>query len=1042
MANQAMSAPSWNVWQRMDFNTANVLWYPQRPLASTDLAKAKGLDDYPMGQNAIVAFAYHGGLNQEDALIVNAGSNERGFLRASVLEVKRAVEKARGATDAERFEHPLLQRDVTAPKTEGVRGGVNFDAIGVDGLPAVGARITDGSVVIGKTMTSTTELDGTGRLKTTRRDRSVVMSCDPSETYYVDKVAVMPNKEGFRMVRVRLVSTRALQEGDKACLTPDHEVLVKGRGFVGIADVTTDDAIATFDPVTETMAYRKPSAVHNYYHDGDMYEVQTQGMSLCTTLNHRMWVLPKGAPKWRIMEAGDVKGRQVQYRSGCMPTASPEWTDMAVPGLSLDTEARRTAFLTFLGLWLAEGWVSRENVGSENRAAQLAVNKPRVLAALIAALEALDIRYSIMQDGTKARMSGQTGLAAYLHTLAPDGTAISKRLPTWATELSAAQSQTLLNGMLLGDGSLHGTTWRLSTSSVALKDGAQILAQQAGLTSYARVRDVAGSTWQLEGRTITMTSDNWCVTILNRWAPTVLPQRASTVDRTFHYRGTVHCVTIPPTETFIVRRHGKLVATLNSARHGQKGTVGVLYRQEDMPFIGAGPNAGMTPDLILNVHSWNGRMTIGLALEAAYGALGLVRGQFVDATPFRGVNARWVIRELIRSGYAVNVPMICGTTGEPMKGNWFVAPCFYQRLKHMVLDKLARRWRGLRAALTRQPMGGASAGQAQRFGEMEGQTLLAHGAAFVADDALRVRSDPHQAVICLECGGIIDDHAETLSALVEASGRGGYCRACRARTAQTTLDTTYCNVLWQREVAAMGIKVTADMGWRGTRTAREEGDDAGSVWAGGALGDEGEEDDLDPRTTAAAGGGTPALDDGEEDDEDLLPVAPMSGCGASATVVTDEEEEGSHAYPQARMRAMLDYLRSHSEYEAGGEDEDEDEDDSDDGATAVTATTATTAMTRDGDSDDEEEDSDGEERFLAAAPLASVADRKRGRGAFAEEAEEEDDAASGSGSAGAGAGSKAKRARLMSSLHGLAEEDGDEHSGDEHSGNGHSGNEL
>lgn len=587
-----MSAPSWDVWSRMDFNSANVLWYPQRPIVSTDLAQAKGLDDWPMGQNAIIAIALNGGLNEEDAIILNEDSQQRGFMRATVLEVKRAVAKSRGATDVECFEHPLWRGDAGAPKTEGVRGGVNYDTIGVDGLPNIGTRIRDGDVIVGKTMTSTTDLDATGRPRTVCRDRSLVMSCDPSEVYYVDKVAVMPNKEGHRMVRVRLRTSRIMEEGDKACLTPDHEVLVRGRGFISIADVTTDDAIATYDPVSQTMAYVRPTEVFHFDHDGPMYEVSTHDVSLCTTLNHRMWVAPEHTGVWGIMEARDVAGQVVRYRCGGMPSAAPDLMDMNVPGVDLRTEEQRTAFLIVLGTWLGGGWVAPRARASKEYVMFLEIPTLSILTPIMHALDVLGIACKLHERCTLMHIHTSPALAAYMRSLAPGGL-LTKRMPAWFFDLSEAQSRVLLEAMLLGDATRFVTTF-----SAQLRDDVQQLALQAGCASrYDKEAAVAAAADAKQVK--------WRVAILGSYTPLVVPSRkkAAATERVFHYHGTVHCVSVPPTETFIVRRHGKLVATLNSARHGQKGTIGERRREWDMPFVESGPNAGLRPDKIINLQS-------------------------------------------------------------------------------------------------------------------------------------------------------------------------------------------------------------------------------------------------------------------------------------------------------------------------------------------------------------------------------------------------------------------------------------------------------
>jgi DNA-directed RNA polymerase II subunit RPB2 len=167
-----------------------------------------------------------------------------------------------------------------------------------------------------------------------------------------------------------------------------------------------------------------------------------------------------------------------------------------------------------------------------------------------------------------------------------------------------------------------------------------------------------------------------------------------------------------------------------SDRHGQKGVIGALLPEEDMPYVSSGPNEGMRPDLIVNLHSINGRMTIGKLLEMLYSALGLAHGSLVDATPFRDVNARWAIQELVNSGYGDEVTMMNGMNGKVMEQPWFLGSCFYQSLKHMVQDKVHARARGPRAALTRQPLDGRANQGGQRFGEMEKDAILASGASY------------------------------------------------------------------------------------------------------------------------------------------------------------------------------------------------------------------------------------------------------------------------------------------------------------------------
>ena len=251
------------------------------------------------------------------------------------------------------------------------------------------------------------------------------------------------------------------------------------------------------------------------------------------------------------------------------------------------------------------------------------------------------------------------------------------------------------------------------------------------------------------------------------------------------------------------------VGDKKSDRHGQKGVIGFLANQWDLPFVSSGPNAGMTPDAIVNLHSINGRMTLGKLLEMLYSNLGLVEGSFVDASPYNNVSAKWAINELCKSGYGTEVYMTNGKTGEIMSTPWFLGSCFYQNLKHMVLDKIAARNRGPRAILTRQPVEGRAKQGGLRYGEMERDALLAHGAAMALNDRFSVASDGNIAAVCQKCGQIGESSSRfTLKELLKSEQivHEEKCRVCDGPIKY--INTTYCySNLLVRELATAGIKI-------------------------------------------------------------------------------------------------------------------------------------------------------------------------------------------------------------------------------------------
>jgi len=252
-----------------------------------------------------------------------------------------------------------------------------------------------------------------------------------------------------------------------------------------------------------------------------------------------------------------------------------------------------------------------------------------------------------------------------------------------------------------------------------------------------------------------------------------------------------------------------------SSRHGQKGTVGLIMRQEDLPFVEHGPNAGIAPDLIINPLAVPSRMTIGQLLEAVASRIATETGGFADATPFMDTDERVSgqrARELLRRLHDETreedkVVMRNGMTGERLEASIFIHPTFYQVLRHMVPDKIHARSRGPRAQLTRQPVEGRKSDGGLRFGEMERDGVVAHGAADFLFDRMVTVADSEMLNICREdgCGEIVEATRYTLENLMLHGGNIPFCRACKKSHA-VPIPGTYCWYLLTRELQAMGIK--------------------------------------------------------------------------------------------------------------------------------------------------------------------------------------------------------------------------------------------
>lgn len=762
MGKQAMGVYSSNFARRFDTN-GHVMHYPQKPLVTTRVAKALCGDDLPAGTQAIVAIMCFGGYNQEDSLLFNRSAIERGFGRSTTYRTYSASNASTRQAPASEFKKQDTYGDTTS-------------TLDNDGLALPNTKIDRGKAIF---------------CNVTKGKKYPHIVKNKKAPGVVDRTILFQNANGGQTAKTRIREQRIPQIGDKFCYTKDHELLTV-QGWKPISDIGLGERVAIYD--NGRLSYEPTSALHKYKIENEpLYEVITQQFSLKTTLNHKMYVKKRGSKEYELIEAQHMMGKRVRFLKNCEGLCDFKPPPCPVPIKDVE------AWLFFFGFWIGDGWTEDCLTTSTKRKKHtyrttICQVKPHSKERIL--LAATKCGLHPIENGDKIHFYYKplTDMLVPLSKGAP-----KKCLPQWCFELSKNHSMCLLKGLVDSDGSINKSgAWSYSTSSLQLKDDVQRLALHAGWSANVSIYQKAGYESNIRGREITSKYDQWQVRI-NRCKNS--PQlnhghkesQNGQMERTIQESGYVYCVTVR-TGIVYVRRHGKTVWCGNSSRHGQKGTIGMMYSQEDLPFTAE----GIVPDIIVNPHAIPSRMTIGHVTECVASKLAALTGTRIDATAFSHKPVEAICNMLRDAGFSEDGKevMYHPHTGLPLKGRVFIGPTFYQRLKHMVEDKMHARAKGKIIGLTRQPVDGRANGGGLRWGEMERDCGVAHGASSVLHERMMISSDAYNAPICEDCG--------LIGTAIKDQDNERMCHMCKGKKIRI-VQMPYAGKLMMQELMSMGI---------------------------------------------------------------------------------------------------------------------------------------------------------------------------------------------------------------------------------------------
>jgi DNA-directed RNA polymerase II subunit RPB2 len=743
---QAVSVYHSNYQMRID-KMGVILNYGQTPLIKSRYLDYINREEQPYGVNAIVAIMSYTGYNVEDAILINEGSILRGLFRTTYYSMYEAKEESSKVTGMNNSKFANIEKN----NVIGKKKGYDYSFLDDYGLIRENTELNDKMIVIGKINSNLAN-------KESWIDDSVKPK--KGQLGYVDKSFITLGEEGFNVAKVRLREERIPAIGDKmACALPTQQILTN-EGWIEIKDIDiTRHKVATLD-INGNMCYEYPINKFEYDYEGQMYSVKNKQVETVCTLNHKLYVKRRehnGIKKdYELIEAQNIIGKMVRFQKSMKNVYHDvEWMILG------DKKYKMDDWLQLLGMFIADGSVN-------NRGVVISAHKQRKIDFNTDILTKLGIEF--YHDSYNGYFAINFGKNKEIYNELNEYSlgALNKYLPDYVWNLSQRQCIILLEALLEGDGHTYSDGFsRYGTISLRLANDVSRLAVHCGFSGITKIAAeigdnkhiITGTKGYNAGKSHVIETKNtyYKISIIRKQNQPYINKKVndSNKEELIDYDGKVYCVEMPSSHLYYMRENIFAPSMLTgNSRAGQKGTIGLIIPEADMPYL----EDGTRPDLIINPHAIPSRMTIGQIVESMFGIACVSYGGFGDCTAFQvnGSNYDTYGPMLTKAGFnhTGNHIMYNGMTGEQIQSNIYMGPTYYMRLKHMVKDKINYRARGPNQQLTRQPVQGRANDGGLRIGEMERDGICAHGLAYFLNESFLVRGDEYYMAVCNKTGSI------------------------------------------------------------------------------------------------------------------------------------------------------------------------------------------------------------------------------------------------------------------------------------------------